>query len=81
MKIKNQNKKVCSAHETLITKHRELTASDSGRTTAVFEKLAVVFEGIVDMVKSLVGTGSGKVPLLLLSTHVQNVTQTEGHYT
>lgn len=72
-----------SAHETLITKHRELAAYDSGRTTAAFEKSAVAFERVVGMVKSLVGTGSGKVPLLLPSTHVQNVTQadSEGCYT
>ena len=33
------------------------------------------------MAKSLVGTGSEKIPLLLPSTHVQNVTQAEGHHT
>jgi hypothetical protein len=74
---------VLLAHESLIQKHSQLAASDSGRTTAAFEKSAVAFKRVVDTAKSLVGTGSGKVPLLLPSTHVKNVTQaeSEGHYT
>jgi len=53
-----------------------LAASDPSHTIAIarattaFEKSAVTFEEAVDTAKSLAGTGSGKVPLLLPRTHV-----------
>jgi hypothetical protein len=39
------------------------------RATIVFEKSAIAFEKAVERGKSLAGTGSGKVPLLLPSSY------------
>lgn len=81
MKIENQNKKVRMAHENLLEKQRMVeilagSASEPSRTnafvkaTTTFEKSTVAFEKAVNATKSLAGTGSGKVHLLLPSTAV-----------
>ena len=79
MKIENQNKKVRTAHENLLEKRRmleiiaESTSEPSNANTFVkamttFEKSTVAFEKAVNATKSLTGTGSGKVHLLLPSS-------------
>lgn len=79
MKIESQNKKVREAHGALVTKQkkvRDISALDSpgptgstnyalNKATTALEKSTVAFERVVDGAISLVGTGSGKVPLLL----------------
>jgi hypothetical protein len=73
-KIENHNKKVRAAHENMVTKQRRLqelvafgTSRDGAHEKAMtaLEKSTIAFDKAVDGVKSLAGTGSGKVPLLL----------------
>lgn len=84
LKIESQNKKVYAAHDDALVANRkkvqDLSASalDSPgpssnalmKATTALEKSTVAFERVVDGAISLVGTGSGKVPLLLPPTHV-----------
>ena len=88
LKIENQNKKVRAAHDTLVTKQNKVRALDCPgpstgtnlnalmKATTALEKSTVAFDRVVDGAISLVGTGSGKVPLLLPPTRVD--TQLEG---
>jgi len=67
-------------HEILLVKQRmvevlsestsESESSNNAliKATTMFKKSAIAFEKAVDGAKSLGGTGSGKVPLLLLSS-------------
>ena len=75
-KIENQNKKVQAAHDTLIrikekvlVDNLQVTASGNSTTpskaTKSLEKSNEAFERAVGGAMSLVGTGSGKISLLL----------------
>jgi hypothetical protein len=96
LKIESQNKKVDAAHNTLVTKRKKVhdlsqAVFDSPdpstnalmKATTALENSTAAFERVVDGSLSLVGTGSGKVPLLLPPTHVVDTqstrTQTQSH--
>ena len=87
-KIENQNKKVQAAHNTLIEikeKVDSLTAAGNSTTpsnmlskaTKSLEKSNEAFEKAVGGAMSLVGTGSGKIPLLLPVEAVVSRLETE----
>lgn len=88
-KIEDQNKKVQAAHNTLIKSKEKvdnLTAAAGNsttpsnmlsRATKSLEKSNEAFEKAVGGAMSLVGTGSGKVPLLLPVEAVVSRLETE----
>jgi len=72
-KIDAQNKKVRAAQQMMV-KHQEkvdqISSSHPGtdaliKATKTLEKSTKTFENAVEMGKALIGTGSGKAPLLL----------------
>ena len=80
LKIENQNKKVRTAHDTLVTKQNKVRALDCQcpgpstgtnlkalmKATTALKKSTVAFDRVVDGAISLVGTGSGKVPVEIM---------------
>ena len=73
-----RSKKLSTAHANMATKKRileGLTASGAPSDSAyrkamtAMEKSTIAFDKAVDGVKSLIGTGSGNVPLVLPATY------------